>query len=52
MKKKRRVYQSRVVGGQVMMQADLERLHKYMREIERVDGTKYADIFGTAIAGC
>ena len=29
-KKKARVYQSRVVGGQVMLQADLERLHKYM----------------------
>jgi hypothetical protein len=37
MAKKRRVYQPRVVGGQIMMQADLERLHKYMLEIEGVD---------------
>jgi hypothetical protein len=37
MKKKRRVYQPRVVGGQVMLQGDLERLHKYMLEIEGVD---------------
>jgi hypothetical protein len=36
MTKKRRVYQPRVVGGQIMMQADLERLHKYMVEIEGV----------------
>jgi hypothetical protein len=36
-KKKARVYQSRVVGGQVMLQADLERLHKYMLEIEGVE---------------
>lgn len=34
---KRRVYQPRVVGGQVMLQADLERLHKYMLEIKGVD---------------
>ena len=32
--KKRRPYQPRIVGGQVMMPADLERLHKYMLEIE------------------
>jgi hypothetical protein len=37
MTKERRVYQPRIVGGKVMLQADLERLHKYMREIERVD---------------
>ena len=36
-RKSRRVYKPRVVGGQVMMQADLERLHKYMLEIEGVD---------------
>jgi hypothetical protein len=34
MPKKRRVYISRVVGNQVMTSADLERLHKYMLEIE------------------
>jgi hypothetical protein len=34
---KRRLHQPRMVGGKVMLQADLERLHKYMREIERVD---------------
>jgi hypothetical protein len=33
MTKKRR-YQPRVVGGQVMLQADMERLHKYMREAD------------------
>ena len=37
MTKKRRVYRPRFVGGQIMMQADLERLHKYMLEIEGVD---------------
>jgi hypothetical protein len=37
MTKKRRLYQPRIVGGKVMLQADLERLHKYMREIERVE---------------
>jgi len=31
-KKRRRVYQLRVVGGQIMMQDDLERLHKNMLE--------------------
>jgi hypothetical protein len=35
-KKKRWIYQPRVVGGRVMLQADLEQLHKYMLEIERV----------------
>ena len=37
MLKKRRVYISRVVGNQVMTSADLERLHKYMLDIEGVD---------------
>ena len=37
MTKKRRVYISRVVGDQVMTSADLERLHKYMLDIEGVD---------------
>ena len=37
MPKKRRVYISRVVGNQVMTSADLERLHKYMLEIEDID---------------
>jgi hypothetical protein len=36
-RKRRRVYKPRVVGGQVMLQADLERLHKYMLEIEGVE---------------
>jgi hypothetical protein len=36
MAKKRRVYQPRIVGGKVMMPADLERLHKYMLEIEHI----------------
>ncbi len=36
MKKKRR-YQPRIVGGKVMLQADFERLHKYMREIAYID---------------
>ena len=35
--KKRRTYQPRIVGGQVMMPADLRRLHKYMLEIEHID---------------
>jgi len=35
--KKRRVYKPRLVGGKVMMPADLERLHKYMLEIEHID---------------
>jgi hypothetical protein len=33
----RRAYQPRIVGGQVMMPADLKRLHKYMLEIEGID---------------
>jgi hypothetical protein len=37
MTKKRRAYQPRIVGGQVMMPAGLRRLHKYMREIEGID---------------
>jgi hypothetical protein len=37
MKKKRRVYAPRIVAGQVMLHADLERLHKYMREVEHID---------------
>ena len=37
MTKERRLYQPRMVGGKVMLQADLERLRKYMREIERID---------------
>jgi hypothetical protein len=43
MTKKRRVYKPRVVGGQVMLQADLERLHKYMLEIEGVDAISLSD---------
>jgi hypothetical protein len=36
-KKKRRVYLPRVLGsGQVMMPADLRRLHRYMLEIEHI----------------
>jgi hypothetical protein len=34
---KRRVYKPRLVGGKVMLPADLERLHKYMLDIERID---------------
>jgi hypothetical protein len=37
MTKKRRVYKPRLVGGKVMLPADLERLHKYMLDIERID---------------
>jgi hypothetical protein len=37
MTKKPRVYKPRLVGGKVMMPADLERLHKYMLEIEGID---------------
>ena len=36
MTKKRRTYQPRIVGGQVMMQADLKRLHKYMLDVEHI----------------
>jgi len=35
--KKRRVYKPRIVGGKVMMPADLKRLHKYMLDIEGID---------------
>jgi len=34
---KKRRYQPRIVGGKVMLQADFERLHKYMREIAYID---------------
>jgi len=37
MTKKRRTYLPRIVGGNVMMPADLKRLHKYMLEIEHID---------------
>jgi hypothetical protein len=36
MSKKRRTYQPRIVGGKVMMPADLKRLHKYMLDIEHI----------------
>jgi hypothetical protein len=32
LKTKRRVYQTRSVGGKIMLRADFERLHKYMGE--------------------
>ena len=35
--KKRRTYLPRIVGGKVMMPADLKRLHKYMLEVEHID---------------
>jgi len=37
MAKKRRTYLPRIVGGKVMMPADLKRLHKYMLEVEHID---------------
>jgi hypothetical protein len=37
MKDKHRTYQPRIVGGQVMMPADLKRFHKYMRDVEHTD---------------
>jgi hypothetical protein len=39
MKKKRdrRIYRPRLVGGKVIMPADLHRLHQYMLEVERID---------------
>ena len=37
MKDKHCTYQPRIVRGQVMMPADLKRLHKYMREVEHID---------------
>ena len=33
----RRTYQPRIVGGKVMMPADLKRLHKYILEVEHID---------------
>ena len=33
----RRVYKPRLVGGKVMLPADLKRLHKYMLDIEHID---------------
>jgi hypothetical protein len=33
-KKERRTYLPRIVGDKVMLQADMERLHKYMREAD------------------
>jgi hypothetical protein len=35
--KHQRSYSPRVVGGKVMMPADLRRLHKYMLDIEHID---------------
>ena len=32
-----RAYEPRVVGGQVMMPAELQRLHNYMLDVERID---------------
>ncbi len=38
MKKKRRIYQPRIVGsGQVMVPADLKRLHKQLLDFEHID---------------
>src|SRR5262245_65173535 len=37
MRKERRVYKPRLVGGKVMMPSDLRQLHKYMLEIEHID---------------
>jgi hypothetical protein len=37
MSKERRVYKPRIVGGKVMMPADLKRLHKYMLVVEHID---------------
>jgi len=36
-RKPRRTYMPRIVGGQIMMPADLERLYKYMLDIEHID---------------
>ena len=33
----RRTYLPRIVGDKVMMPADLQRLHKYMLDVERID---------------
>ncbi len=35
--KRRRTYTPRIVGGKIMMPADLKRLHKYMLDIEHID---------------
>jgi hypothetical protein len=37
MTKKRRTYQPRIVGGQIMMAGDLKRLHKELLEFEHID---------------
>jgi hypothetical protein len=37
MAKKRRIYQPRIVGGKIALQADFERLHKHMSEVAYVD---------------
>jgi hypothetical protein len=37
MNKKRCTYQPRVVDGRVMTSADLKRLHKELRDFERID---------------
>ena len=37
MSKARRAYRPRIVGGKVMMPADLKRLHRYMLEVEHID---------------
>ena len=37
MSKERRTYLPRIVGGKVMMPADLKRLHKYMLDIELIE---------------
>jgi len=44
MKDKHRTYQLRIVCGQVMMQADLRRLHKYMREAEHIDTDEMREV--------
>jgi len=36
-KGKTRAYEPRVVGAQVMMPAELQRLHNYMLDVERID---------------
>ena len=36
MTKKRRTYKPRIVSGQLMMPADLKRLHKYMLDVEHI----------------
>ena len=37
MSKERRTYLPCIVGGKVMMPADLKRLHKYMLDIELIE---------------